>query len=86
MTELTDHLVRGTLMDPDQRQAYHVDAQYHAEWTLFSRALDAAHRALVEAGNPEAEGVVGLLFLGAPDLAESRHRVREAQRMIDWRH
>lgn len=86
MTELTERMVRDRLMDPELRQAYHVDAHYHAEWTLFSRALDAAHRALEESGNPETERVVQVLILGAPDLEASRARIAEARKLIDRAH
>lgn len=85
MTQLTDQLIRDRLMDPDTRNAYHYDAQYHAEWTLFSRALDAAHRALVADRNPEADRVVEALSLGAPDLASAKARIEEARKMIVWR-
>lgn len=84
MTEFTDQIIRQRLMDPDVRQAYHVDAHYHAEWTLFSRALDAAHRALVAYGQPEAERIVEALSHGAPDPAASRQRVEEARKLIQW--
>lgn len=79
MTEFTDQLIRQRLMDPEIRQAYHTDAHYHAEWMTFGRALDAAHRALVEVCHLEADRIVEALSMSAPDLDAAHSRIALAR-------
>lgn len=82
MSELTDRLVGERLRESlVLMQAYRTDPFYHAEVVMFRHALDAAHRALTESGNPEANRIVEVLALGVPNLDPDR-RTALAHKLI----